>query len=82
MQVGVGVSVWKEKCPRKGLANFLEDCLEHVAVFFARVSLEGRNNMFCHAVALDSTVALSVADSLTQHPAHVGKHSLMGDLTP
>lgn len=70
--------IWKEKCLCKGLADFFEDYLEHVAVFFAWVSLEGRNS----AVALDSTVALSVADSLTQHPAHVGKHSLMGDLTP
>lgn len=71
MQVGMWVSVWKEKCPRKGLADFYEDCLEHMLVFFAWVSLEGRNS-FCHAVALDSVAALSVDDSRTQHPAHVG----------
>lgn len=38
MQIGVEVAVWKEKCLCKGLADFFEDCLEHVAVFFAWVS--------------------------------------------
>lgn len=31
MQVGVGVSVWKEKYPQKGLVEAFEDCLEHMA---------------------------------------------------
>lgn len=79
--MGMWVSVWKEKCPLKGLSDFNEDCLEHMLVFFAWVSLEGRNS-FCHAMGPDSVVALSIADPRTPHPAHVGKHSLMGVLTP
>lgn len=54
-----------------------------MAVSFAWVSPEGKEQcVFRLGVELASVVALKVPDFLTQHPAHVGKHSLTGDLTP
>lgn len=83
MKVAVGCLPGVQSVLTKTWGTFFKNCLEHLVVSFAWVSPEGRNNVFfCLGVALGSVVALKVADSLTQHPARVGKHSLTGDLTP
>lgn len=78
-----GVCLEKKSVLTKGWRTFLKTVLS-TRQFSFLVSLEDRIETicFCHAVPLDSVAALSVAYSLTQHPTHVGKHNLTGDLTP